>query len=372
MDRYQIICLQEMFGFLSYRKSKLINKAIKKGFVYVASTPDPSFFDKFLIDAGLLVLSKYPIVEQEFKPYTFGVLSDALSQKGMLYCKIAIPNLEEIHLFTTHTQASYQRLPLRTMRSTVLTRLQQLFHFRKFLETTLKKHMRSLRELVVIVGDFNVNAKEETLVSDLLGEDSFILENEFNLPHSFLRRREYEILTDLLSFGGRDKLYDLGRIANGGSFPVTYGESERVGGVEMPVEVALTHRDDLCSNQCLDYMFQLIPLHLLRTEPEVIIADEEGKGEEPERHLFDSIATKGTPTQFINNSNLDPGNSFMREDADFVHYGFDHTSVHLERFAVTHEEFTHISDHYGLELTLRKKFLVKEKDYPPHLDIIFD
>ena len=55
---FDIICLQEMFGFLNRRKHNLINAAAKAGFAYIAESPAPSFFSSYLIDGGLLVLSR--------------------------------------------------------------------------------------------------------------------------------------------------------------------------------------------------------------------------------------------------------------------------------------------------------------------------
>mmetsp|Transcript_23649 Transcript_23649/g.20572 ORF Transcript_23649/g.20572 Transcript_23649/m.20572 type:complete len:158 (+) Transcript_23649:83-556(+) len=88
LGNYDIVCLEEMFGFLNRRKHKLIRCATKAGFLHYAESSSPSFFTTFLVDGGLLMLSRFPIVEQEFKPYPYGIFSDALSQKGILYGKI--------------------------------------------------------------------------------------------------------------------------------------------------------------------------------------------------------------------------------------------------------------------------------------------
>lgn len=118
LPEFDIICLQEMFGFLNKRKHKLIRCATKAGFHYYADSPSPSFFTSFLVDGGLCVLSRYilycslftptrfPIMASEFKPYPYGVFSDSLSQKGVLYTKIQIKD-EILHLYSTHMQASY-------------------------------------------------------------------------------------------------------------------------------------------------------------------------------------------------------------------------------------------------------------------------
>lgn len=52
-------------------------------------------------------MSKYPILAQEFQPFSFGILSDALAMKGVLYTKIQIGDNKIFHLFNSHLQASY-------------------------------------------------------------------------------------------------------------------------------------------------------------------------------------------------------------------------------------------------------------------------
>jgi sphingomyelin phosphodiesterase len=75
--------------------------------MYFALPPKPSLFSGYATDSGLLILSRFPIVEQEFCPFPYGVVSDALSYKGVLYAKIIIGGDRVLHLFNTHTQASY-------------------------------------------------------------------------------------------------------------------------------------------------------------------------------------------------------------------------------------------------------------------------
>ena len=74
--------------------------------MYYALPSLPSFFSGYSTDSGLLILSRFPIIETEFYPFPYGVVSDALSYKGVLYSKINI-NGRILHLFNTHLQASY-------------------------------------------------------------------------------------------------------------------------------------------------------------------------------------------------------------------------------------------------------------------------
>ena len=55
---YDIICLQEMFGVYSNRRSNFLQKARELGFVYHAKAPKIQTFSPHFIDSGLLILSK--------------------------------------------------------------------------------------------------------------------------------------------------------------------------------------------------------------------------------------------------------------------------------------------------------------------------
>ena len=59
-------------------------------------------FSGNMTDGGLLILSRFPILESEFVPYEYGVFSDSIANKGVLYAKIMIKE-ETMHLFNTHT-----------------------------------------------------------------------------------------------------------------------------------------------------------------------------------------------------------------------------------------------------------------------------
>jgi hypothetical protein len=76
------------------------------GFFYWKDCQAPNFLWGPPVDSGLLIMSKYPIIESSFESFNVGVLSDSASDKGFIYCKIKIEN-NFVHLFNTHLQASY-------------------------------------------------------------------------------------------------------------------------------------------------------------------------------------------------------------------------------------------------------------------------
>jgi hypothetical protein len=53
--------------------------SMKQEFYSHESSPDPSFFSSYLVDGGLLTLSRFPIIKKEFHAFSYGVLSDNLS-----------------------------------------------------------------------------------------------------------------------------------------------------------------------------------------------------------------------------------------------------------------------------------------------------
>ncbi len=88
LENFDIICQQEVFSTMTTRKQRLITYAKKAGFNYHVVNEYPSLFSGYATDGGLLILSRFPIIESGFEPYEYGVVSDALSYKGVLYAKI--------------------------------------------------------------------------------------------------------------------------------------------------------------------------------------------------------------------------------------------------------------------------------------------
>lgn len=126
LQNYDIICFQEVFSTFNNRRSQLCEAARKQGFVYQAQSPNPPVLSENVVDGGLLIISRLPITDSKFTPYrTVQVMSDSLSYKGALYVKINTGS-EHLHLFTTHTQASYFGAPLNLFLESYLARFRQI------------------------------------------------------------------------------------------------------------------------------------------------------------------------------------------------------------------------------------------------------
>jgi len=212
----------------------------------------PGFFSGYATDGGLVILSRFPIVYSEFSPYPYGVLSDALSYKGVLYAKIQVGSGRIAHVFNTHTQASYYGVDLNNFLATFETRYYQLKCARKYIEE--KTRDVGDNDLIIFAGDFNANGQSDNVkakayreaVKHRAGFDDLLDELE----------NEYQAMVEILSGQREDELIDCAKLANNGECPVTYADvhTDFQGNV-VPKETVLTDAEDLKTTQSLDYVF---------------------------------------------------------------------------------------------------------------------
>ncbi|KAI8065776.1 Endonuclease/exonuclease/phosphatase [Gongronella butleri] len=150
---YDIICLQEAFAFATRRKDKLIKEArLRYGFNYHVESPRKYPWN-IGIDGGLLILSKYPILQADVIQYPRGKHSDWLSLKGALHAKIQVSSSSSFHLYTTHTQASYDLNNVINPDDTRI-RLSQFAQLHEFISATA----RADDAPIMVLGDLNVDA----------------------------------------------------------------------------------------------------------------------------------------------------------------------------------------------------------------------
>ena len=155
MCRYDIICLQEVFSALSNRRKKIIESALEQKFRYIAESPDPPLFSGCILDCGLLILSKHPILETEFFPYSESIHPDRASYKGLLYAKIQIQNTI-INVFTTHLQSKHPTTSSKKYLDYRLVRRSQISEISNILSQKVREN-----ESFVLCGDLNVDGREE-------------------------------------------------------------------------------------------------------------------------------------------------------------------------------------------------------------------
>merc|ERR1711874_706577 len=76
LKNYDIICFQEVFGVLCFRREKLIKVCKEEGLIYSNYPPTKSCILALLssgcpvIDGGLLIVSRYPIVDYDSEQFS--------------------------------------------------------------------------------------------------------------------------------------------------------------------------------------------------------------------------------------------------------------------------------------------------------------
>lgn len=90
-------------------------------------------FSPSVVDGGLVIISRLKIKETEYHIFnTVAVGADVLADKGCAYAKILIGK-SYLHLFTSHTQASYEDHPVDLWVHSYVARYRQIKEIKNFI-----------------------------------------------------------------------------------------------------------------------------------------------------------------------------------------------------------------------------------------------
>ena len=304
LPNFDILCFQELFTTFNDRKHKMIREGAKVGLKYYLSTKAPSFFSKYITDSGLLILSRYEIVENDTYNYYINISGDAPSSKGILYAKIKI-NDKYLFLFNTHTQASYYDESSKNINSTIQVRTAQTEELINYVYNKLLNIPKEQvnKGCVLIVGDFNIDA-----------HDNKMLREKYSIPK--YKITEYELLKkklnklgtaiDLMKKKYNEHLY-------------TFGNNDKP-----EYDKVLTGKGDFNMKQTLDYMWEIIPNYNL---------DIYQKSQGQFNILTESEDEKSDD-----------------EENDKIKVLYD--TFKVEEFLVKNRPYQQLSDHFGISVEL--------------------
>ncbi len=328
---YDIICFQEIFGAFHDRKKKMIKAAKENGYLYYLSSKSPSFFSKFLIDGGLLLISRFPIIDNKYITYDYGVMSDGMSQKGAIYAKIKIKDYY-LCLFSTHLQASYYDSGNSLWNFTIETRTKQTEDLINFIyDTIYNLDKNDLSKCIFIVcGDFNIDAYDYKNARE-----------KYNLPK--VKFTEYEIFKKKLEKLG--KCIDL--IENKfHTHPFTFGVNDA------EHDQVLTGKEDYNSFQALDYIWEIIPDFSLPIYNKNIIPDVEKEiNGNIDNNIENNIDNNEDNNIFDDNEKLlnkEINNNKSSLRKLFVCYD----TPKIEEFLIKNRPYQQLSDHFGVSVEL--------------------
>jgi len=233
IDNYDIISLQEIFCLANYRQQMLLKAAFDQGFKYFTQSKRSAWFSGKLIDAGLLILSKYPIVESDGHIYRSGNQIDGWAAKQVIYAKVQVSDNMFLHVFNTHLQASYYDSSDSHNKINDFARADQVTEMADF----IKQKIHDSHHPLLVTGDFNINSRDPISPS--------------------LETKEYKYMMETLDPSGV-WLRDLLKEAHNGAHPITYGDfHEQPEGDSVkrsPKETLLTHTADHCCGLSIDYI----------------------------------------------------------------------------------------------------------------------
>ncbi|KAJ1513725.1 hypothetical protein HMI55_005285 [Coelomomyces lativittatus] len=233
LPAYGIVCLQEMYAYGSNRLSRFLQMARELKYEYVVLSPSKGLLNGCM-DAGLLILTRYPILQHAHLTFRRSLNSCRFIAKGAMYARIALGNApgQHLHLFNTHLQKTNPSVPRDQLFHEWQVRQDQILELRSFIiEQTANKHPL---DPILLVGDFNLNSIP-------------------NFPGA-MHSEEYKALFHLLCQGSSSQpimLWLDTLLQKYGHHPITYGDIDKI--TKAPLETMFTDKLDQGSCRATDY-----------------------------------------------------------------------------------------------------------------------
>ena len=303
---FDIICFQEVFTTFNDRKHRMIREGAKVGLKYYVSGKPPSFFSKYIADSGLLILSRYEIIENDTYDYYLNISGDSVSKKGILYAKIKI-NDKYLFLFNTHLQSSYFDESQTNINCTIQVRTGQTEELINFVYNKLLSFPKDQvkKGCVLIVGDFNIDAHDNKFVRERYAIPKYNI-SEYELLKKKLSKLGKAI--DLMDEKFNDHLY-------------TFGNNDKP-----EYDQVLTGKNELNMKQTLDYMWEIIPDYDL--------------------DIYNNGYYK------IDDNIIKEQDEKNDEEEDFDKINILYGSFKVQEFLVKNRPYQQLSDHFGISVEL--------------------
>lgn len=276
INDFDILCLQESFDYLNIRPYRLLQAAYKKGFHYFFRSAPPTLQSDFVSDGGLVILSRYPIVDAEELVFPKSLKVDGYSQKGALFTKIDMGEGKILNVIDIHTQASYPFDVKEIQTGCLVNRVSQFVELRKFIDRLLESGRVDPNELFMLVGDFNTDA----LNRDFDWDEFY---SHFEFDEKIFQKEaetEFDMLLNVLSYKAGFRLKNV-YYSHNEEHPVTFGRfTIDENGTKRPTEVALTDERELTSGMSLDYILEIIPNKRKGKTTKLYVKEKSAKTEE--------------------------------------------------------------------------------------------
>jgi len=151
IQRYDIVLLQEVFGTAWCGEWRKV----------FSSTPNMQSVMGIkakckILDSGLVILSRYPIIDSSFTQFRSKSLSNAVIDRGFLYAEIKVGE-KRVHVINTHLNPDETHYGIHSPAEYRRRQLQEILRFKKKVEG------EKVKGEWVIGGDFNDDKLSEAL-----------------------------------------------------------------------------------------------------------------------------------------------------------------------------------------------------------------
>tara|TARA_B100001287_G_scaffold276622_1_gene288243 strand:- start:8228 stop:9061 length:834 start_codon:yes stop_codon:yes gene_type:complete len=136
-----VVVLQEVFH---KRARKRLLQKLDGWYKYHTSIGPKSFFG---VSSGVMIFSKYPIIEEKFVSYSKSKGADGLAKKGVVSAKIKF-HKQDLHIIGTHLQAGVSSAAKSVQKS-------------QLIELTEVVNLIKDSSIVILAGDFNITPDEK-------------------------------------------------------------------------------------------------------------------------------------------------------------------------------------------------------------------
>lgn len=156
LDEFDVICLNESFHFGSNVIKEFVERMQQRGFKYVVTAKRVPFFSMWVVDSGVMILSKYPIIETDSVPYTEADHWCWFAMKSCVYAKIQVSKTQHINVFSTHLQATSKR--------------KSEIHIMQFqdIHNLMMRNISADTAPTFLLGDMNTGSNNEKDYNDML------------------------------------------------------------------------------------------------------------------------------------------------------------------------------------------------------------
>eukprot|EP00762_Andalucia_godoyi_P007132 ANDGO_01870.mRNA.1 Sphingomyelinase DDB_G0288017 len=275
LGRYDVLCFQELFSFLTSRRELALELATARGYIYHAVMPGKTWRDVFrlkVIDSGLVIASRVPITKTRSVVFKVGCDIDAFTHKGCLGATIVSEAGVSVEIVTTHLQASYVNSSGAKKAKQQKVRLAQLEELRRFIED-------SDADVVLLAGDLNVDGRDDEQYASLCksifatGVWEHVVDSVFQHTgeHPITvgdvqdPRHEADPMPGQEAVAGAEKQKQEAAMKNKKSKKEIQEEQEQMQSGVCPTEKVLTGKMDWCCQKSLDFIFALQKRNLVAT-----------------------------------------------------------------------------------------------------------